>query len=129
MVLPGPDWYQIGGIDGGVSGGKVEGVNVSFLYDDNSPKVISTLEPGDMLMDTELEILSAFHSSATIQFGIPGEINKFIPSNKNKPSKAGSNWGFHCNYTAIVQTQLILTIIPGASVAGDGQIVLLIRRA
>lgn len=118
-------------ITGGTSGGSgaVETLEVLFEYNDSSPKTVATLNVGDLLIDTELEILTVFNdASATLQLGVPGDINKIIKTTFNKPSRIG-NYGTDCNYKATGTEQLILTIVPGTSTQGSGRLVLQIRRA
>lgn len=120
-------WVKVQG--GTVSGGAVETLEVVFAYDDTSPKTITTLLAGDMLIDTELEILIPFDdASATLQMGVPGDIGKIVKTTYNKPTQAG-NYGTDCNYKVSADETLILTINPAASTQGSGRLVMQIRRA
>jgi len=107
--------------------GFTEALEASFLFNTPSPLVFGTLNPGDLIINSEIEITTPFNDPASILQAslVSGPI--LINAGENDPTTNGT-YGAERNTDITLPDQASLTIIPGASTQGAGRIILNVRR-
>ena len=105
----------------------VSGV-VPFAWNTPSPLTILNLQAGDLIDRVEIELDTAFNDPlATLLVGTVAVPNLVLDATDSVPSRAAT-YGNDNNFPVSVAEVLRLTLNPGASTAGAGRILFLIRR-
>ena len=101
---------------------------VTFAFNTASPVTIAALATGDVVMITNLTITTTFDdAAATLQIGVAGDTGAVIDTTDNVPGTA-ANYQSITPYTAVSNTNLILSINPGTATQGAGTITCLIHK-
>ena len=100
----------------------------SFTFASGSPVTIAALNTGDVVMITNIQLTTAFdQAGATLQIGVSGDTGAVISTADNTPTVV-ANYQSLTPYTALANTDLILTITPSGSSQGAGTITCLIHK-
>ena len=106
----------------------VEYIKFPFTYLSATPQTVYTLITGEMITDTELVIETGYDDpNATLALGVFADIQLIIAIKGNNPNKLG-NYGNNENFEFLVDTAIILTLVPGASTQGSGYVLLEVKR-
>jgi len=121
------DWQAIGG--GMAASGNEENLSIEFAYNDASPKVAGILNPGDIVIESELEVITPFDDpAATLALGTIAVPGRFVGVTENQPDVA-NNYANSANFPITVAEQCRVTISPGTSTQGAGRVSVTVRRA
>lgn len=97
---------------------------ITFDYGDASPKNLVIVAANTVITSVSIIILTPFTDvAATLAIGDAGDPNRLLATTDNAPSVAGT-YTVDPAYKYTGSTQLILTINPGTSSAGNGIILL-----
>ena len=100
---------------------------VPFTFASASPIVVGGLNPGDTVITSYVAIEVAFDDpTATAMLGITATPDLFLGAIKIQRAYEYSQ---PATYTTLAETNVQLSLVPGASTAGSGYVLILIRRA
>jgi len=121
------EWQAIGG--GMAASGNEEALTIDFAFGDVSPKIVGILNPGDIVINSELDIITPFNDpAASLALGTIAVPGRFLGTNESQPD-VGGNYVNQSNFPMTVAEQCRLTISPGTSTQGIGRVVVTVRRA
>ena len=118
-------WLKITGTGGGTQ--TTDTVEVSFAFNTASPLIIRGMLAGETVINAEIQINTAFDDpAATLELGIATDTDMIFTSSSNMPDTVGV-YHNEVNYNFSSPDNIILTINPGVSTQGSGDVVLQIK--
>ena len=103
-------------------------VYVAFSYTDSSPIAVTVQAAGELIVETDVVITTAFTDpAATLLLGSPATPGLVFDTNEVKPKKVGQ---FHSEsiVTAVGATTIQIALSPGTSTAGAGFVLLKLKK-
>lgn len=120
-------WAEITG--GTTISGNEVAFEIDFTFADVSPLLIGVLSPGDKIIHSELQIKTPFDDPlAQLELGDIATPGRFIGATENLPGRFGTYTNGQ-NFDIPAADAVRLTITPGASTQGTGQVIVTVRRA
>lgn len=100
-------------------------ISIPFSYGDASPKPISTIAAGKTIFTATIVIQTPFNGTgAALTLGDGGMGDRLMGVNQNDPTYA-AEYETNPGYTYSAETQILLTIAPGAGCTqGNGYVLL-----
>lgn len=94
-----------------------------FNFGDATPKNLMIIPANKIIQDVSIVLMTAFNAASTLSVGDAGNVNRLLATGDNTTSEAGT-YTTEPAYKYAVDTQLTLSITPGATTQGNGLIVI-----
>lgn len=94
-----------------------------FDYGDASPKNLITIPADKIIQSVSIIIMTPFDDTSTLSIGDAGDVDRLMETTDNYTEEAGT-YTVEPAYKYGINTQLTLSITPGASTAGHGLVVI-----
>ena len=107
--------------------GVEEGLCKDFAYNDISPINFGILRIGDLIVESELEIIIPFDDPAAVLQLTASGVGTLIPQNGNDATEVAV-YGNSENFKVTLASSLNVVITPGTSTQGSGRVTVTVKR-
>ena len=94
-----------------------------FNFGDATPKNLMIIPADKIIQDVSIILMTAFDATSTLSIGDVGNVNRLLSTTDNTTLEAGT-YTTEPAYKYAVNTQLTLSITPGATTQGNGLVVI-----